>query len=113
MIGGAEPKYSVPPITYSSVTSAPAPRMLPVCGKPGIGTACNLKATVGAADAKPGRASKASPRTATQVCALRIMSFSSFDDLLAGRRQNPGQTDEIQRRQASRSILGPIYGSRP
>jgi hypothetical protein len=75
MSGGAEPKYSLPSIAYSSLAYAPAPRMLPVCGNPGIGTACNLKVTVGVADAAPGRAS---PRTATQMDALRIMSFPSF-----------------------------------
>ncbi len=72
MIGGGEPWYSFPEIVYSACTAAPAPRMLPVCGKPAIGTACALKWTVGSAEATPGSASTAKPRTARQVDALRI-----------------------------------------
>ena len=76
--GGGEPSYSVPEILYSACTAAPAPRMLPVCGKPGIGTASALKVTVGDADATAGSASRARPRATRQVDALRIRFSSSF-----------------------------------
>src|ERR1700758_1854806 len=55
--------------------------MSPVPGKPGIGTATALNLTVGAAEATPGSASSARPRTARQVDALRI----SFPPLLMDR----------------------------
>src|SRR5579875_2115547 len=76
MIGGGEPKYSVPEIWYSVASAAPAPRMFPVCGKPAIGTASDLNLTVGSAEATPGTASAARATTATNVDALRIGSIS-------------------------------------
>src|ERR1700678_3313392 len=76
MIGGGEPKYSVPEISYSDLSAAPAPRMFPVPLKPVIGTAMDLNLTVGAAEATPTKAERAKPRTARQVDALRIGTFS-------------------------------------
>src|SRR6202789_191013 len=73
--GGGELSYSVPEILYSACTAAPAPRMLPVWGKPLIATASALKVTVGNADATAGSASRARPRATRQVDALRIRFF--------------------------------------
>src|ERR1700722_11928164 len=89
MIGGGEPAYSVPVMPYSACRAVPAPRMLPVCGKPGIGTASALKVTVGSAEAMPGSARNARPRTARQVDALRISFPSSFDGQI---RLDPGNS---------------------
>jgi hypothetical protein len=55
--------------------AAPAPRKLPVWGKPGIATALAFSVTTGVADATLVSASTARPTTARQVDALRI-SFS-------------------------------------
>ena len=76
--GGGEPSYSVPAIVYWAWTAAPAPAMLPVWGKPLIGTAFALKVTVGNADATAGSASRARPRATRQVDALRIRFSSSI-----------------------------------
>src|SRR5271170_2567208 len=90
MIGGGEPKYSVPEISYSLSSAAPAPRMLPVCGKPGIGTAIDLNLTVGTAAATPGNANRTAPTTARHVDALRITFLpSSFDGQV---RLDPGRS---------------------
>ena len=75
MIGGGEPPYSVPVIVNSDFRAAPAPRMLPVPGKPVIGTATDLNVTVGTAEATPVSAIRATPMTARQVDALRISSL--------------------------------------
>src|SRR5579862_6670477 len=96
MIGGGEPKYSLPEIWYSVSSAAPAPRMLPVCGKPGIGTATDLNLTVGAAAATPGSANRARPTTARQVDALRITFLpSSFDGQV---RLDPGRSGAMTAR---------------
>src|SRR5579875_1979027 len=71
MIGGGEPEYSVPDIWYSVSSAVPAPRMLPVWWKWGIGTAFDLNFTVGTAEAVAVAASIAAPRTARNI-ALRI-----------------------------------------
>src|SRR5580658_10386766 len=91
MIGGGEPKYSVPPISYSVFSEAPAPRMFPVPGKPGICTATDLNLTVGRAEAALGMATRARPRTARHADALRIESFSPLlVDKSASIRVAPG-----------------------
>src|SRR5882757_3068090 len=104
MIGGGEPSYSVPLIWYSASIAAPAPRMLPVCGKPLIGTALALNVTVGTANAALGIASKARPRTARQMDALRISFLSlSFDRQV---RLDPGSSGAIAGPATSRSSAG-------
>jgi hypothetical protein len=71
MSGGGKPPYSVPAIVNSVWITVPAPRMLPVCGKPGIGTAVALNVIVGAAEAAADRPRTARPNTARQVDTLR------------------------------------------
>src|SRR3954447_18076471 len=67
--------------------------MLPVCGKPLIGTASAFNVTFGTAAAVPVRPNRASPITATHIDALRISSLSSFDGQL---RLEPGSSGAMR-----------------
>src|SRR6185437_767640 len=78
--GGGNPPYSVPEILNSDSNAAPAPKMLPVCGKPAIGTALALNCTVGAAEAAPGSARASAPA----ATATRLMIVLRIPVLLLG-----------------------------
>src|SRR4029077_19025910 len=76
----------VPEIWNSDSTAAPAPKMLPVWGKPAIGTALALNLTVGAAEARLGtaRARRPAASAARLRVALRIPVL--LQSWFAGRR---------------------------
>src|SRR5271168_5216423 len=74
MTGGGEPKYSLPSMVTSPRAAAPAPSMSPVWGKPGMGTACALIFTVGAADAAAGAIDATRLSTRAHIRSLRIGS---------------------------------------
>src|SRR4029077_5794892 len=87
---GTPPVDSVPLIVTLNSSAAPAPRMFPVCGNPGSGTALATSVTVGAADALAGRPRAArQPSKARQVDALRISFLSSVDGQV---RLDPGSS---------------------
>ncbi len=73
--GGGKPPYSVPEILPSNWITAPAPRMSPVPGKPGIGNAFVLNVNVGAADAMADGPRTARPSTAREVDILRKLAI--------------------------------------